>query len=96
MARAPYQITRAPYTLHTAGVRYFETGTLRSKSGAALFDYYKTDSVTPEQIAELRTFCPDMRVMQAAPAYAPEQRKPIICFPKAAWYRDARIDPQET
>ena len=85
---ARYKITEAPYRLYKAGVRQYASGVIRCKeSGAALFDYYKADSVTSEQKAALLEFCPDIKFMTATPQFAPELKAVAICFPKAAFYR---------
>lgn len=87
-----YKITDAPYRMYEAGVRQYASGVIRcDKSGAALFEYYKADSVTAAQRAELLAYCPDIKFMTASPQFAPELKAVAICFPKAAFYRGAAI-----
>jgi len=85
--KLPYKIGQAAYQVFSAGVRYYENGTLKDKAtGARLFDYFKADAITPEQVETLRAYCPDVQVKVARSQYAPEIRSALICFPKRAWY----------
>jgi hypothetical protein len=81
-----YQITKAAGFLYDLGVRFYESGTI-SKGKEKLFDYYKADSITPDQKAAILQWCPDANFKIAQSQYAPEIIKPIVCFPKAAFYR---------
>lgn len=81
-----YRITMAPSFLHKLGVNYYETGTLK-KGGVKLFDYYRADSITTQQKAEILKWCKDARFFNSAREYAPELRSVMIAFPKAGFYR---------
>lgn len=85
-----FRMSDAPSLLHSLGVRYHASGTLR-RNGAALFDYYRCDRrpATDREalLAAIRERAPDARIMLSRPEYAPEQAHMVIAFPKAAWYR---------
>ena len=82
----PYKISEAASRLYRAGVSYHAYGTIK-QGNSALFDYYKADKVTDEQLATIRQYCPDVQLKGTRSQYAPELRSVIVCFPKAAWYR---------
>ena len=82
-----YPTTRVPSMLYRLGVSYHATGTLQDGDGNKLFDFYKADKTTPEQEETLAQMVKGFRVMYSGPQYAPEQRKPILCFPKSAYWR---------
>lgn len=84
--RAPYKINEAASRLYRAGVSYYAYGTIK-QGKTALFNYYKADKVTDAQLEALREYCPDVQVKGARSEYAPELRSVLVCFPKAAWYR---------
>ena len=84
--KLPYRITEAGSRLYRAGVNYHEFGVIRH-SGVALYDYFKADKATPEQIDALKTWCPDLKMAQSQSEYAPELGKVLFMFPKAGWYR---------
>ena len=82
-----YPTTKAPALLYNLGISYHAHGTLQDDNGNKLFDFYRTDKITPEQAETLQQTARGFRVMYSGPQYAPEQRKPILCFPKAAYWR---------
>ena len=83
-----YQITRAPAFLHSIGFRQWESGVISDRAtGTPLFDYYKADTLTDAQRAAILAWCPDAQFKHAGPQYAPEISHPIVCFPKAGFYR---------
>jgi len=84
--RLSYKINEAASRLYRAGVSYYDYGTIK-QGKTALFDYYKSDKVTDEQLAIIRQYCPDVQVKGVRSEYAPELRAVIVCFPKSAWYR---------
>ena len=84
--KLPYKITEAPRMLYRAGVSYHAFGTIK-QGKTALFNYYKCDKVTAEQLATIRQYCPDMQVKGIGATYAPELRSVALCFPKIAFYR---------
>lgn len=84
--KLPYKINQAARELYRAGVSYHAYGTI-TQGKTALFDYYKADKVTDEQLEALRQYCPDVQVKGSRSEYAPELRSVLVCFPKAAWYR---------
>jgi hypothetical protein len=84
--KTPYKISEAASRLYRAGVSYHDFGTIK-QGKTALFNYYKCDKVTDEQLATIRQYCPDVRLKGVRSQYAPELRSVIVCFPKAAWYR---------
>lgn len=81
-----YKINEAASRLYHAGVSYYDYGTI-NHGKIAMFDYYKCDKVTDEQLVTIRQYCPDVQVKGARSQYAPELRSVLVCFPKAAWYR---------
>ena len=83
-----FRITQAPWLLNACGVRYHAHGTLACKdTGAKLFDYYKADSISAEQRADILRAAPYVQFFGTSPAYAPELRRVMVAFPKAAWFR---------
>lgn len=84
--RLPYKKALEAATLYKTGVSYHAFGVIK-QGKSAMFDYYKADSITEDQIATLKQFCPDMQVAGMRSQYAPELRSVCIMFPKAAWYR---------
>lgn len=84
--RTMYHITEAPHRLYCAGVDYYDNGVTKL-GNVALFDYYACDGVTPEQLAVLRAYCPDLQVQIVSHKYAPELKRVHLLFPKRAWYR---------
>ena len=82
-----YPTTRVPVLLYNLGISYHATGILHDENGCKLFDFYKSDKITPEQEELLNQTAKGFRVMYAGSQYAPEQRKPILCFPKSAYWR---------
>ena len=88
MRAKAFKITQAAWLLHELGIRHHASGVLKDgKTGARLFDYYSTDSVSDAQRAALLAKAPDVQFYTSGPSYAPEIRVKTICFPKAAWYR---------
>ncbi len=81
-----YKINDAANRLYSAGINYYDYGTIK-QGKTALFNYYKCDKVTEDQLATIRQYCPDVQVKGARSQYAPELRSVLVCFPKAAWYR---------
>lgn len=84
-----YQISQAAPFLYRAGVSFHATGTLE-RDGVKLFDYYKADKVSADQRAAILAWCPLAEFKTAIPAYAPELRDVLICFPKAAYFRERK------
>jgi hypothetical protein len=84
--KLPYKISEAASVIYRAGVSYHAFGTIK-QGRAALFNYYKCDKVTEEQLETIRQYCPDVQVKGIAPTYAPELRSVALCFPKIAFYR---------
>jgi hypothetical protein len=83
-----FRITQAAWLMHDCGIRFHGFGVLKDgATGARLFNYYKVDSVTPEQKAAILAVAPDTQFYMSGPSYAPEIRAQMVCFPKAAWYR---------
>ena len=87
MKPSKYPTTRVPDLLFKHGIRYFEYGTLTDQDGNKVYDYYKVDKITPEQEATITQMIKGFKIVMASPAYAPEQKKAILCFPKAAYWR---------
>ena len=81
--KLPYKIREAGSQLYRAGVDYYDFGTVENN----LFDYFKTDKITDEQVATLRAYCPDVQIRGGRSEFAPELKRTFILFPKAAWYR---------
>lgn len=87
--RLPYKKAETASTIYRLGISYHGFGILQ-QGKVQLFDYFKCDKVTQEQIESLRSFCPDLQVKSSSPSYAPEIRNVLLCFPKSAWYRSQR------
>ena len=75
-----------PRILYDLGVSYHSTGTI-TMDNRKHFDYYKVDSITPEQKEKITTIQSDIQFKSLATVYAPELTKLIICIPKAAYYQ---------
>lgn len=86
-----FAITRAAGFLYDIGVRFHASGILReSDTGAALYDFYKTDFVSDSQMTQIATACPNACFRGVYAEYAPELRGVYICFPKAEMQRRLR------
>lgn len=75
-----------PRILYDLGVSYHDTGTI-TMDNRKHFDYYKVDSITPEQKEKITNIQSDVQFKSLATVYAPELTKLIICIPKAAYYQ---------
>jgi hypothetical protein len=85
---AKFKISEAGARLYAAGVSYYAHGNTKNANGESLFVFFKLcKAPTAAQIAELLTFCPDMKTAQSSPQYAPEQKNAVLLFPRAAYYR---------
>lgn len=84
--KLPYKISEAASVIYRAGVSYHAFGTIK-QGKTALFEYYKCDKVSPDQLETIRAFCPDVQVKGISATYAPELRSVALCFPKIAFYR---------
>ena len=74
MSKYFYQVQ----SLNKLGVSYFEFGTIK-QGRIKLYDYYKTDRLTPIQKNELiKLGC---KIYKVGSTYAPEIIKAAICFP---------------
>ena len=82
-----YPTTRVPALLYNLGISYHAHGILTDSDGNKTFDYYKVDKVDPDHTKQLLQTVKGFRVMFVGPQYAPEQTKPILCFPKSAYWR---------
>lgn len=87
---ANFRISDAAGALHGIGVRFHARGVLKDGTGAALFDFYKTDWLAPSDADKIRALCPKVQFRESRAGYAPELRGVYICFPKAAWHRAAK------
>lgn len=65
--------------MNNAGVSYFNFGTQRD-GRKKLFDWYMTDKLTGEQVAQLQRHGATVRGTRSE--YAPEIQRAIVCFPK--------------
>lgn len=84
-----YKITNAPSFLCDNGISFYDFGVL-TQNGVKMFDYYKTDSVTQEQKRAILEWCPLAELKTASPQFAPELKSVLICFPKAAYFRERK------
>lgn len=79
-----------PSFLNKIGISYHTTGTLDHtlENGKVIkvYDFYKTDKLTLEQINLLKSTIPDCTFRLSVSQYAPEQKKALICIPKKAFY----------
>jgi hypothetical protein len=83
-----YKISEAGGRLYAAGVSYHAHGYTKNDKGQSLFLFFKLcEAPTAAQVAELLRFCPDMQLKQSAPAYAPELKRAVALFPRAAWFK---------
>jgi hypothetical protein len=81
-----YKIGNAAGFLHSLDVRTYASGIL-TKNKVKLFDYYKADSVTTKQKADILKWCKDARFFASQSEFAPELKACMIAFPKAGFYR---------
>ena len=87
-----FSITRAAGFLYDLKVQFYASGILRdAETGAALFDFYKTDFVTDSQKAAILQACPSAIFRGAFAEYAPELKGIYICFPKAEMRRRNKL-----
>ena len=83
-----YKISEAGGRLYAAGVSYHAHGYTKNEKGQSHFLFFTLcKAPTAAQMAELLSFCPHMQIKQSAPAFAPELKKAVALFPRAAWYR---------
>lgn len=86
-----FKITQAASFLYKVGVRTYASGVLWDKAtNAALYDFYKCDSLDESQRAAILAACPNACFRGAYAEYASELRSVYICFPKAAMQRRLR------
>lgn len=83
-----FKISQAASFLYSLDVRYHAFAVI-SKGKEKLYDGYKVDFITDDQKAAILKACPDCQFFGAYKEYAPELRGVYICFPKAAYYRQA-------
>jgi hypothetical protein len=77
-----------PYILHRLGVSYYGHGTVDcKKTGAKIFDFYRTDKLRPAQRRAIQRLQRDVKFMGSRSEYAPELTSALVCIPKAAFYR---------
>jgi len=89
MSKNKYRISEAAGFLYRLGVNFWETGTI-DKGGQKMFDYYKGDEITEEQLKAVKEWCPHATTFGSQSQYAPEQKSRIIAFPKAAYFRELK------
>lgn len=82
-----FRISHAAAMLHDIGVRFHASGVLRDNSGAALYDFFKTDFISDQEQSAILAICPQAIFRGAYAEYAPELRGIYICFPKAEMRR---------
>lgn len=88
--KLPYKISEAGSRLYRAGVSYHAFGVAKQNS-AALFDYFTlSEPLTEAQAQAVRDYCPDFQIGGSRSQYAPEIKRQVLLFPKAAWYRANR------
>lgn len=85
MTRKP-RMSDWPHILYRLEVKYYATGCL-SHGETKVYDYYKADSITPEQREKITNIQSDIRFMTSACEYAPEITSGLICIPKAGYYK---------
>lgn len=86
-----FKNSQAGSFLSEINVSYFDYGVIKNPQGKQLFDYFKTDNITAEQRSKILIACPDAQFKTAHPSHAPEIIRCLICFPKAAFYRNKKI-----
>lgn len=80
--------TKIPAFLHNIGINYHDHGTVKTTKGTKpLFDYYKVDKITQEQIGYILDNIPLAQFRNGSSIYAPEMKKVYILIPKAEYYR---------
>jgi hypothetical protein len=83
-----YKISEAGGRLYAAGVSYHAHGYTKNEKGQSLFVFFKLcKAPTAAQVAELLRFCPHVQIVESSAQYAPELKKAVALFPRAAWYR---------
>ena len=66
--------------LYDLGVVYHGTGEFTENN--TVYEYYKVDTITPEQVSEIKSKYPGVQIKGITPEYAPELKRVAICFPK--------------
>jgi len=83
-----FKISEAGARLYAAGVSYHAHGYTKNASGESLFQFFKLcKAPTAGQVAELLSFCPHVQIVESSAQYAPELKRAVALFPRAAWYR---------
>lgn len=91
-----FRITNAAAALYDIGISFHASGVITDKdTGAALYDFYKVDSITPDQKQLVLDICNAAVFIGARAEYAPEQKSVYICFPKAEMRRRAKSNKNE-
>jgi hypothetical protein len=88
--KTPYRISQAASHVYRAGISYHAHGVVKAGK-TAMFDFFQCDKVTPDQIAKLREYCPDMHFVGVQHRHAPEIERVQLMFPKAAFYRQQPV-----
>lgn len=83
-----FKNSQAGSFLYNLGVSYHGYGIIKNEKKEQLFDYFKVDKVTLEQWSEIVKACPHAQLKTSKSQYAPEIVKGLICFPKAAFFRN--------
>lgn len=82
--------SQIPSFLYRCGVSYHANGVINYQHNGKfykVYDYYKTDIITQDQIAAIAKEIPDLQVMGSRSQYAPEIKSVLVCIPKAALYK---------
>jgi len=66
--------------LYDLGVVYHGTGEFTEDK--TVYEYYKVDTITSEQVTEVKSKYPGAKIKGVSPEYAPELKRVAICFPK--------------
>ena len=66
--------------LYRLGISYYDFGAIKN-GRKKVADYFKTDRLTEDQRAAIVAAIPPAYFLGAAPQYAPEIRRVLICIP---------------
>lgn len=85
-----FKNSQAGSFLYNLGVSYHGYGVITNDKKQQLFDYFKVDKVTSEQWNKIVEACPHVQLKTSKSEYTPEIVKGLICFPKAAFFRNLK------
>lgn len=85
-----FKNSQAGSFLYNLGVSYHDYGIIKNDKKEQIFDYFKVDKVSLEQWDKIVEVCPYAQLKTSRSQYAPEIVRGLICFPKAAFFRNLK------